>query len=129
MSNIMIYDIVGTGIYAVPGGVVAAQQATAGLRALLAEVAGLAADSINVRAWILDSQTASGGEGVRSLACLVGGFTYNGEVCPSEAEVDTLTAAIRSALLAASGGGTITSIGVQEVNLFDGGYAPGGGPG
>ena len=129
MSNIMIYDIVGTGIYAVPADTGAAQGATTGFRTLLAGVAGLSVETVNIRAWVIDSQTAAGGQGARSLACFIGGFTYNNKVCPTEADVDAMTAAIEVALLAAAGNGTITSVGVQEVNLFNGGYAGGGGPG
>lgn len=120
----MVYDVVGTGVYAIPSNIGSAQNTTTGFRILLLAdpgIVGFAADDI--RAWVIDSQTAAGGEGERSLACCISGFSYNNKVCLSEAEVDVLTAAIEAALLSASEAGTITSVGVQEVNLFDGGVS------
>lgn len=124
MSNIMVHDIVGTGSYAVPTSMVEGQSATSGFRTIIAAdpgVPNLTVDSRNVMAWVIDSQDASGGEGTRSLACLMSDFTYGGKVCPTEGAVDQMVAAIRAAFLGASGVGTITSVGAIEVNLFDGG--------
>lgn len=125
MSNIMIHDIVGTGIYAVPSSIGTAQSATAGLRTLIfgdPGVPGLAVGETSFsRAWVVDSQTSGSEHGARSLALSIGGFTYFGVVCPTEAAVDQMISTIRSVLLAASAGGTITAIGSIEVNLFDAG--------
>jgi hypothetical protein len=124
MSNIMVHDIVGTEAYAIPTSMVEGQAATNGFRALIAVDPGvplLVVDSRNVRAWVIDSQGASGEEGTRSLACLLSDFTYGGNVCPTEGAVDQMVAAIRAAFLGASGIGTITSVGAVEVNLFNGG--------
>jgi hypothetical protein len=121
----MIHDIVGTGIYAVPSSDITAQSATSGLRTLLfgdPGVPGLAVgETAFSRAWVVDSQTSGGEHGTRSLAFSIAGFTYSGVVCPTEAAVDAMTSAIRSVLLAASVGGTITALGSIEVNLFDAG--------
>ena len=127
MSNIMVYDVVGTEAFAVPTSTATAQAATYGFRLLIQSdpaVPNLVVDSENLWAWVIDSQEHGGGEGPRSLACLMSGFTYNAKVCPTEGEVDQMVAAIRAALLAATlgdTGGTITSVGAIEVNLFDGG--------
>ena len=127
MSNIMIYDIVGTGDFVVPEGNDVALVTEGDISDLLDTdpgVAGLAFD--NVKAWVLDSQTGAGVEGARSLACLISGFTYNFEVCPSEAEIDTLIAALRVALLTVPEGGIgqILSVGVIEFNIFNAGVPP-----
>jgi hypothetical protein len=127
MSNIMVYDIVGTGDFAVPennGEAVEAGNAISGLLNVDPGVEDLVCGS--VEAWVIDSQSGGGTEGSRSLACLISEFTYNGELCPSEADTDTLIAALRAALLHVPGGdiGWIISVGVIELNIFDAGFAP-----
>jgi hypothetical protein len=113
MSNILITSIVGTNDFAIPTDDTTLDTATAELDALLSTVSNLAYN--RVLAWVEDSGGPGGAEGVRSLNCLVETFTYSSEECPSESEVDTLTAAIESTLEADS---DITSIGTQYVVIF-----------
>jgi hypothetical protein len=116
MSNIFITVIVGSGTYAIPTNDTELAAATSGLDTLLGGVANL--DYDRVLAWVEDFGGPDGAEGVRSLNCLVEKFTYLTKECPSEAEVDTMTAAIESALEADA---NITSIGNQQVHLFQAG--------
>jgi hypothetical protein len=44
-----------------------------------------------------------------------------GTECPSEVQTDALIAAIVAVLVGASEGGTITSVGVTEITLFNAG--------
>jgi hypothetical protein len=113
MSNIFITDIVGSGTYAIPTNDSELAAATSGLDTLLSGVANLSYNQ--VLAWVEDSGGPDGAEGVRSLNCLVEKVTYLTKECPSESEVDTMTAAIESALEADA---NITSIGYQQVNIF-----------
>jgi len=113
MSNIFITGIVGNNDFAIPTSDTELDTATTELDALLSGVSNLAYN--RVLAWVEDSGGPDGAEGVRSLNCLIETFTYSSEECPSEAEVDTLTAAIESALEADA---DITSIGVQYVVIF-----------
>jgi hypothetical protein len=127
MSNIMIYDIVGTGHFVVPETNSAALQAGDDIGDLLSVAPGVAGLVYSEsRAWVLDSKVGSGAEGSRTLACLISDFSYNGEICPSEAEIDSLIGFTRMALFTvpAGGIGSITSIGVIEVNIFNAGLAP-----
>jgi len=124
MSNILVRDIVGTGVFAVPAVNAQAYAATNAFNTLIGfdpGVAGLTYENRDIAAWVLDSRESGGGEGVRSLACHIPGITYLGKVCPSESEIDALIAAIEVVLLGASEGGTITSVGVTEITLFNGG--------
>jgi len=114
MSNVMIYDIVGTGNMAVPENDGAGVGATLILVTALSEIAGFVFEDL--KAWVLDSRPHGGGEGVRSLACWVGGFAYNNKVCPSEVEVDAMIAAIEAKILSIP---NVVSVGLQEVNLFN----------
>lgn len=116
MSNIFITNIVGTNDFAIPTDDAELATATTELDALLATVANLA--YTRVLAWVQDAGGPGGAEGVRSLNCLIEQFTYNAEECPSEAEVDTMTAAIESTLEADP---DITSIGQQQVSIFQAG--------
>jgi hypothetical protein len=110
MSIIFITNIVGTGTYAVPDQIGALNAATAGFHTLLGGVAGLS--EAQVLAYVKDSSPSGGGEGTRTLCCLVETYTYGGSYCPSEAQTDALFAAIRSALEADP---NITTIGAQYV--------------
>jgi hypothetical protein len=116
MSNIFITDIVGSGTYAIPTNDSELAAATAGLNTILSGVANL--DYDRVLAWVEDTGGPDGAEGVRSLNCLIEKFTYLTDECPSESEVDTMTAAIESALEADA---NITSIGIQHVHIFQAG--------
>ena len=113
MSNIFITDIVGSGTYAIPTDDTELAAATAGLDALISGVANLTYD--RVLAWVEDSGGPDGAEGTRTLNCLIEKFTYLTVECPSESEVDTMVAAIESALEADA---NITSIGIQQVHIF-----------
>jgi hypothetical protein len=57
---------------------------------------------------------------------LISDFSYNGDICPSESDIDSLIGFVRMALFTvpAGGIGSITSIGVIEVNIFNAGLAP-----
>jgi hypothetical protein len=116
MSNIFITDIVGTNNYAVPTDDTELATATSGLDTILSAVANLTYD--RVLAWVEDSGGPGGAEGNRTLNCLVEKFTYNTDECPSEAEVDTMIAAIEAALEADA---DITSVGNQQVHIFQAG--------
>jgi hypothetical protein len=116
MSNIFITDIVGTGTYAIPTNDTQLASATTGFDALLSAVANLAYD--RVLAWVEDAGGPNGAEGIRTLNCLVEKFTYSGEECPDETEVDTMTAAIEAALEADI---NITSVDQQQVHIFQAG--------
>jgi hypothetical protein len=127
MSNIMIYDIVGTGHFVVPESNNAALLADSDINDLLSVAPGVAGLVYSgVKAWVLDSKVGDGAEGPRTLACLLSGFSYNGEICPGEPETDALIAALRVALLTVPPGdvGIIISVGVIEVNIFNTGLAP-----
>lgn len=113
MSNIFITDIVGTGTYAVPTDDTELAAATSGLDTLLSGVSNLSYD--RVLAWVEDSGGPDGAEGTRTLNCLVEKFTYLTNECPSETQVDTMIAAIESALEADA---NITSVGNQQVHIF-----------
>jgi hypothetical protein len=116
MSNIFISDIVGTGTYAVPSTDVALSGLDQRFYDLIdAGVAGFTME--RAIAWVKDSASASGGEGTRTLNCLLAGVVYDSKDCPPEAEADIVFAAIEAALLAAGGNGTITSVGVMEYNM------------
>jgi len=124
MSNILVRDIVGTGVFAVPTVNAQAYAATGAFNTLIGYdpgVAGLTYQERDIAAWVLDSREAGGGEGVRSLACHIPGITYMGTECPSEVQTDALIAAIVAVLVGASEGGTITSVGVTEITLFNAG--------
>lgn len=116
MSNIFITDVIGTGTYAVPTQDSELASATSGFDGLLSTVANLAYD--RVLAWVEDAGGPGGAEGNRTLNCLVEKFTYLSKECPSETEVDTMTAAIEAALEADA---NITSIGEQQCHLFQAG--------
>jgi hypothetical protein len=116
MSNIFITDIVGTNDYAVPTDDTELATATSGLDTILSAVANLTYD--RVLAWVEDSGGPGGAEGNRTLNCLVEKFTYSTDECPSEAEVDTMIAAIEAALEADA---DITSVGNQQVHIFQAG--------
>lgn len=111
MSNIFITDIVGT--IGIPGNDVQLASATAALDGLLSGVANLTYD--RVLAWVEDQAGPDGSEGVRTLNCMVEKFTYLGDECPSEANVDAAGTAIEAAL---EGDPSITSIGQQQYHLF-----------
>jgi hypothetical protein len=116
MSNIFITDVIGTGTYAIPSNDTQLANATTGFDGILSGVANLAYD--RVLAWVEDAGGPGGAEGVRTLNCLVEKFTYLSKECPSETEVDTMTAAIEVALEADA---NITSIGEQQCHLFQAG--------
>ena len=113
MSNDFVTEIVGTGTYAIPSDDTELGAATSGLDALISGVANLTYE--RVLAWVEDSGGPGGAEGTRSLNCLIEQFTYLTNECPSETEIDTMTAAIESALEADA---NITSIGRQNVSCF-----------
>jgi hypothetical protein len=116
MSNNFITDIIGTGTYAVPASDAALASATTGFDGILSGVANLAYD--RVLAWVEDQGGPGGAEGVRTLNCLIEKFTYSGEECPDETEIDTMTAAIEAALEADA---NITSVDQQQCHLFQAG--------
>ena len=116
MSNIFITDIVGTGTYAIPTNDTQLASATSGFDGILSGVANLVYD--RVLAWVEDQAGPNGAEGIRTLNCLVEKFTYLTKECPSEAEVDTLGAAIEAALEADA---NITSVDQQQYHLFQAG--------
>lgn len=113
MSNIFITAIDGQNDFDVPTDDTELDTATTELDTLLSGVANLSYS--RVLAWVEDSGGPGGAEGVRSLNCLIEQFTYSSEECPSEAEVDTLTTAIESAL---EGDPDIDTIGTQYVHIF-----------
>jgi hypothetical protein len=113
MSNLFITNIVGTNDFAVPTSDAELDTATTELDTLLSGVSNLA--YTRVLAWVEDSGGPGGAEGTRTLNCLLETITYSSEECPSESEVDTLTAAIESTLEADA---DITSIGTQYVVIF-----------
>lgn len=117
MSNLFISDIVGTGVYVPPSADIALHSLDQYFCDLLVAVPDLVFE--RAIAWVKDSARPGGGEGSRTLNCLLTGVLYDSKKCPTEAEVDTLVAATRAALLAASGDGTITSVGVQEYNIVE----------
>ena len=114
MSNIFITDIVGT--IGIPGNDAQLSAATTTLDGLLSGVANL--DYDRVLAWVEDQAGPDGGEGIRTLCCLVEKFTYLTQECPSETQVDTLGAAIEAALEADA---SITTVGEQQYHLFQAG--------
>jgi len=114
MSNIFVADIIGSGTYAIPVDDAALASATAGLDTLISGVANLTYD--RVIAWVQDSGGPDGAEGVRTLNCLIEKFLYSGEECPSESEIDTLTAAIEAALEADP---NITSVDQQQFSIYE----------
>lgn len=116
MSNIFITDIVGTGTYAIPTNDTQLASATSGFDTILSAVANLVYD--RVLAWVEDAGGPGGAEGTRTLNCLVEKFTYLTKECPSETEVDTLSAAIEAALEADA---NITSVDQQQYHLFQAG--------
>jgi hypothetical protein len=113
MSNIFITDIIGAGDFAVPIDDAALATATTELDALLGGVANLSYD--RVLAWV---ETNNGASPPRTLNCVVEKFEYSGEECPDSTETQTMTAAIESTL---EGDPDITSIGVQQVHIFQAG--------
>lgn len=114
MSNIFITDIVGT--IGIPSNDIQLATATSTLDGLLSGVANLTYD--RVLAWVEDQAGPNGAEGIRTLNCMVEKFTYIGDECPSEANVDALGAAVEAAL---EGDPSITSIGQQQYHLFQAG--------
>jgi hypothetical protein len=116
MSNIFVTDIIGTGTYAVPTDDTELASASSGLNTLLGGVANLTYD--RVLAWVEDSGGPGGAEGNRTLNCLIEKFTYLTDECPSEANVDTMIAAIESTLEADA---NITSVDRQDVHIFQAG--------
>jgi hypothetical protein len=116
MSNIFVTDIIGTSTYAVPTDDTELAAATSGLDTLISGVANLAYD--RVLAWVEDAGGPGGAEGTRTLNCLIEKFTYLTKECPSETEVDTMTAAIEAALEADA---NITSVNQQQVHIFQAG--------
>jgi len=113
MSNIFITFIVGQNTYATPSNDTELANATSGFDALIGGVANL--DYSRVLAWVEDAGGPDGAEGLRYFNCLVEAFTYLGQECPSETDVDTMTAAIEAALEADP---DITAIGQQQVHIF-----------
>jgi hypothetical protein len=116
MSNIFVTDVIGTGTYAIPSNDAQLAAATTGFDGILSAVANLAYD--RVLAWVEDQGGPDGAEGIRTLNCMIEKFTYTGKECPSETEVDTMTAAIEAALEADA---NITSIDQQQCHLFQAG--------
>jgi hypothetical protein len=112
MSQIFITNIVGTGVFAVPTN---QSELTAATSELASIMAGVSANFLYdlVDAWVQDSDIPSG---PRSLSCLISGFQYNGEVCPSSAIMTTLLGLIRTAIEAHA---SITSVGILSANLVD----------
>jgi hypothetical protein len=122
MSNIFITDIIGSGTYAIPVDDAALAAATSGFDTILSGIANLAYD--RVLAWVEDAGGPDGAEGIRTLNCMVEKFTYSGEECPSEAEVDTMTTdgaigvGIEKTL---ENDANITSVDQQQVHIFQAG--------
>jgi hypothetical protein len=114
MSNIFITLIDGSGTYAIPTNDAELSAATSGLDTIVSGVANLSYDRL--LAWVEDQGGPNGAEGVRTLNAVVEKFTYSGEICPDETEVDTMTAAIEAALEADA---NINTIGQQQVSIFD----------
>lgn len=112
MSQIFITNVVGTGVFAVPTD---ASELTAATNEFASIIAGVSANLLYdlVDAWVQDSDVPSG---PRSLSCLIHGFEYNGEVCPSASSIATLLGLIRTALEAHA---SITSVGTLSANLVD----------
>jgi hypothetical protein len=112
MSNIFIRDIDGVGgsVFAVPTSDAELAAASAALNAIVTTVPTLSYAAL--LAWV---ETSDGGSASRTLNALVQNFEYNTKECPTAAEVDTMTAAIK-ALLEANV--NINSIGSQQVSLY-----------
>jgi hypothetical protein len=113
VSNIFVENIIGNVTYAVPTTDAELAAATAGLDTHIDNIANL--DYARVIAWV---GTADGVGAFRTLNCLIEEFEYNGEECPDAAETVTLTAAISAELV---GDANITSIGDQQVHIFQAG--------
>jgi len=122
VSNLLVSDVVGTGVYAIPSTDVQLTSCNNGLAAALATVPGLNFE--RAIALVKDSGGPSGAEGTRTLNCLIAGVRYGGEECPDETECDALFAAIEAALefCIFPPGSAISSIGLQEFNIVD--YIP-----
>jgi hypothetical protein len=114
MSNVFITDVVGT--IGIPGSDAQLASATSTFDGILSAVANLTYD--RVLAWVEDQGGPDGAEGTRTLNCMVEKITYLTQECPSEAQIDTMTAAIEAALEADA---SITSIGEQQCHLFQAG--------
>jgi hypothetical protein len=115
MSNIFISDIVGTGAYAVPASDVALDDANLSLATLLSGILNFTFE--RVIAWVKDGANPTGGEGDRTLNCLIAGAVYKTADCPSELDADEAFSFIRGVLIGVHGDGTITSVGIQEYNM------------
>jgi hypothetical protein len=116
MSKIYVTGIIGVGIYAVPSSDAALATAEAGMDSLLS-VPGIPLfvyASRDFQAFVRDI------DGVRTLNCLIEGFTYNGTTVPSEAATDQMLAAIELALksVPAEPAGVITAMGELVMNGF-----------
>lgn len=111
MSNIFITDIVGS--IGIPSNDTQLASATSTFDSILSGVANLTYD--RVLGWVEDQAGPGGAEGTRTLNCMVEKFTYLTQECPSETQVDTLGAAIETALEADP---SITTIDEQQYHLF-----------
>jgi hypothetical protein len=93
MSNILVTDVVGTGIYAIPAGNAELDAASAGFAALLSGLSGLVfADAL---AWVWDTAPAAGGEGTRALCCYIRTYQFGGSECPSAIASHVLLSGIK----------------------------------
>lgn len=122
MSNLLVSDVVGTGVFAIPATTGQLNSCNSGLAAALATVPGLNFE--RAIALVKDSGSPGWIEGARTLNCLIAGVRYNLEECPDETECDALFAAIEAALefCIFPPGSAISSIGLQEFNIVD--YIP-----
>lgn len=96
MSNILVNNVVGTGIYEIPATNNALDAASAGFAAILIGVTGLG--FADVLAWVRDSAPSGGGEGTRILCCYIRTYEMGGSICPSEAATDVLFSDIKQQL-------------------------------
>jgi hypothetical protein len=118
MSKMYVMDIVGTGVYANPTNNDTLQQCTQALdeRLGIGGFGGFVYTGID--GLVRDTAAASGGEGIRSINCIIDGSTWVGAAVPSDLNTAAMCSAVRARLLEVGDWPLITSIGEIRVNMW-----------
>jgi hypothetical protein len=118
MSKMYVMDIVGAGVYTNPMSDDTLNQCTQALdeRLGMGGFGGFLYTSCD--GLVRDTATASGGEGTRSINCILDGITWVGSTVPSDADTAAMCSAVRARLLEIGDWPLITSVGEIRVNMW-----------
>lgn len=119
MSKMYVMDIVGTTVYANPVNDSDLHDCMQALdeRLGMGGFGGFVYTDV-ATPLLRDTAAASGGEGTRSLNCILDGVTWVGSSVPSDLNTAAMCSAVRERLLEVGDWPLITSIGEIRVNMW-----------